>query len=319
MRELENIPGNAHIKEKLKSLLQQKELPSPLLFVGPRGVGKEIFARAFGQALLAKKQSTAAIRINLRQFEPTGKAIGYPIEQIKEAIKVILAPPFEADRKVIMISQAELMSPVSANALLKTLEEPPAHSTILLTSSKKKALLPTLVSRCFELSFYPIADEELCAYLEQEHGKSAAEARRISFLAHGELTRASALAADGEQAFFDLIAAIGCALIAKDSLALQPLLLELDKLVATEPVAHRMERREEACFALFYWYRDLELLQIKQEKAELFFYDHRKQLSQCLSLPRPSLDEVGEKMEKIYQALQLHIKLSHALDILSYF
>ncbi len=313
---LDHLPGNEQVKEKLKELLKQKEVLSPLLFSGPAGIGKEAFARAFAEALLAQKQAASKVAFNVRPFTPEGKGGLYLAEQLKEMAHVIAMRPFDGNHQVILLKKAERITPLGANTLLKTLEEPPSYTTIVLTSSAPTQLLPTLLSRCFELSFSPLSEGELCDYLTQEAGVSETHARRLALLAHGNLARAQELAQDDKRPFFSLIAAVARALIARDLEALAPLLRDLDAVVANKPTDQRAEQKEEICLALFYWYRDLELLTVKGDETHLFFAEYLDVLNECLSLPRPSLDEVSKQMEKIDQALKLNLKLSHVLDSL---
>lgn len=313
---LDNLPGNEQVKEKLKKLLKQKEMPSPLLFTGPAGIGKEAFARAFAEALLAKKQAEPKVALNVRPFAPEGKGGLYLAEQLKEMVHAISMRPFDGDHQVILLKKAERITTLGANTLLKTLEEPPSYTTIVLTSSAPTQLLPTLLSRCFELSFCPLSEAELCGYLTRECSLSETNARRLALLAHGNLTRAEELAKEDKRPFFSLIAAVATALIERDLDALAPLLRDLDALVAKKPTEQRAEQKEEICLALFYWYRDLELLTAKGSETHLFFAEDLDALKGCLSLPRPSLDEIGKRMEKIDQALKLNLKLSHVLDSL---
>ncbi|MBF5058662.1 hypothetical protein [Candidatus Neptunochlamydia vexilliferae] len=74
-----------------------------------------------------------------------------PIEAIRTLIEEANLPPFESERKVFIIHEADRMLPSSSNALLKTLEEPPSFVTIILISAHPEALLPTITSRCFQV------------------------------------------------------------------------------------------------------------------------------------------------------------------------
>lgn len=102
------------------------------------------------------------------QIQPDGNSI--KIEQIRELQKRIQEKPIISSRKVYIIDDADLMTQESQNCLLKTLEEPPAFSTIILIGSNENAFLPTIKSRCMILHFQKIEDEEMRAYLANQFG-----------------------------------------------------------------------------------------------------------------------------------------------------
>ena len=102
------------------------------------------------------------------QIQPDGNSI--KIEQIRELQKRIQEKPIISSRKVYIIDEADLMTQESQNCLLKTLEEPPAFSTIILIGSNENAFLPTIKSRCMIVHFQKIEDEEMRAYLANQFG-----------------------------------------------------------------------------------------------------------------------------------------------------
>ena len=102
------------------------------------------------------------------QISPDGNSI--KIEQIRELQKRIQEKPIISSRKVYIIDDADLMTQELQNCLLKTLEEPPAFSTIILIGSNENAFLPTIKSRCMILHFQKIEDEEMRAYLANQLG-----------------------------------------------------------------------------------------------------------------------------------------------------
>lgn len=311
------IPGNENAKSQLEKLLEKDTLPTPLLFSGPKGVGKKSFATFFALTFFHKKGVEGkAFSRHLREFSLKEGQERYLIEEVKEMIDAVSSSPFSGPHKMVLIDQVEKISPVGMSFLLKTLEECPLHTTILLVSSKEETLLPALKSRCFSLSFCPIPDSELMTYLENTYALESREAKRMSLLAQGAFDRAKSLVSIDYKAFFSLIASVGKALLTKDLSSLFKLLEDLELFLKTTSPFSKIEGREEVCLILFYWYRDLELLALQGGTEHLFFFDHQEELLECLSSPRPSLEEVEQKMGKIEKALQLHFKLSQALDFL---
>ncbi len=164
---MHTLVGNEPVKKRLLRLIEQNRVPHLLLFSGPEGIGKKQFALWFSRqyvAHLAVKPLSDAYP-DIFCIVPEGKSGMHSIQSIRRAQEEIALAPFEAPAKVLIIDDAERMLPPSANALLKTLEEPPSHALIILVSSAKNRLLPTILSRCQEVRFAPCSREEIVSVL----------------------------------------------------------------------------------------------------------------------------------------------------------
>jgi DNA polymerase-3 subunit delta' len=115
------------------------------------------------------------------------------VDQVRDLVDHRLSMKrFEGRRRFVLIDPADAMNPQAQNALLKTLEEPPEDTTLVLVAGSPDALLPTIRSRCLRISFGPIPDDELMRRLEAE-GRSPQDARLAAAMAGGSLGRARAL------------------------------------------------------------------------------------------------------------------------------
>ncbi len=123
------------------------KVPNTLLFVGSNLLEE---AKRFAAGLIGTELETHP---DLHLYLPEGKSGMHSIDSIRQFIEEVAFPPFQAPVKVFIIDQAERMLPTSSNALLKTCEEPPADTCILLLSSDPEALLPTILSRCRKMIF----------------------------------------------------------------------------------------------------------------------------------------------------------------------
>lgn len=123
-------------------------LPQALLLSGPKGSGKTEFAQNLCQKLLCKPSDT-------HTYLPEGKTQQHPMASIRQMIAEVSLPPFESPVKIFIFHDAEKMLPPSANALLKTLEEPPLDTYILLLTTNLGAIIPTIISRCRLIPFTP--------------------------------------------------------------------------------------------------------------------------------------------------------------------
>ena len=201
------------------------------------------------------------------------------------------------------------MLPSSSNALLKTLEEPPEYAHFILVSSKSESILPTIVSRCFKVSFSQLSVDEITAHLEKSKKKRPDEARSIAWRSHGSLMKAEALAEKKDDCFLELVAQAGVAALHQSYHHLFSLLSEVESLIEKDPAISS----EDVLSAFYYWYRDLHLLNAGGDRSLLFFRDQEESLKKCLICPLPDLPTIQKKMEQIEVAEECHINLRHSL------
>jgi DNA polymerase III subunit delta' len=129
------------------------------------------------------------------------------VDQIRDLVDHRLSlKKYEARRRFVILDPADAMNHQSQNALLKTLEEPPDDTTLVLVAGSPDSLLPTIRSRCLRVAFGPIPDEQVAARLVAE-GRSPEEARLAVALAGGSLGRALALPAEELDALRDAVRA----------------------------------------------------------------------------------------------------------------
>jgi DNA polymerase-3 subunit delta' len=199
-------------QERAKLLLTAAFAPDRIghayLFAGPDGVGKTLLAQESAKALLCRGDGPRPrVRSVLRTacgtcpdcrlfahdghpdfllLEPQGDSRVIKIEQIRDLIHTLSLMPVQGNRRVAIIRDADALQEPAANALLKTLEEPPSFALLILTSSRPRALLPTLRSRCQEIRFERLSAEHVRAILESSSSPAVAPALRSSAASVGE-------------------------------------------------------------------------------------------------------------------------------------
>ena len=119
---------------------------------------------------------------------PSGPFI--KISQIRSLCQTLAMKPYEARRRVVIITAAQGMNPAAGNAFLKMLEEPPLRTILILLATHTSDLLPTIVSRCQQIRFKPISREKLESVLVDEHGINPGEAMILTTMAGGSISRA---------------------------------------------------------------------------------------------------------------------------------
>ena len=194
----------------LSRAIARETLPPSVLFAGPQGVGKRRAAVAVAEALncLAPRAAGAlevdacgecascrriarGVHPDVIVLEP-GDTGTIKIDQVREVIDRAHYRPFEGRRRAVILDEADALVPAAQNALLKTLEEPPSASVLILVSSMPDALLPTVRSRCRPLRFGALAPAEVAEALIRDHQYPEAEARAASAEAAGSIGRALA-------------------------------------------------------------------------------------------------------------------------------
>ena len=159
-----DVSGHSRIKELLRGYCISGKIPHALLLAGVAGLGKTALAREFFKAMncaVSTGDACGTCASCLKTISDTHpdlvvvnpEARWIKVDDIREVLADIGLKPFEARVKCILIEPAESLNMESANALLKTLEEPPDHTVIILVSHRPKLLLPTVVSRCQLIRF----------------------------------------------------------------------------------------------------------------------------------------------------------------------
>ena len=160
------------------------------------------FSNTAGQAETGRELEACGGCVSCRKFAsgnhpdfmmvaPEGAAI--KIQQVRAIRKALAFPPLEAEFRVVLLTEVQTMRREAANSLLKTLEEPPSATIFILTGDEAGAILPTILSRCQIVPFYPIAGEELTARLAVELQLEPATAATLAAVAEGSLGRARQL------------------------------------------------------------------------------------------------------------------------------
>ena len=199
------IAGHRRLLELTARAALAGTLPPSLIFSGPEGVGKRRAAIALAQLLnclapvgddacgacRACTRIARGVHPDVLTIQP-GESGNIKIDQVREAIERSAYRPFEGRRRVVIVDEADALVPEAQNALLKTLEEPPAASMFVLITARPDLLLPTVLSRCQRLRFGRLAPAEIAHVLEHVHGYSSGDAHAAAALADGSPGRALA-------------------------------------------------------------------------------------------------------------------------------
>ena len=208
----DEIVGNKGIKERLKKHLSDGTFSHAYLFYGPKGTQKTDMATAFAQGILctdAKEKPcgccSACLKVakgnhpDLHIIQPAEDKEAIGIDQIRKMQRNIAVKPYEGDRKVYILRRMETVKEPGQNAMLKVLEEPEEGTVLILTANSRSSILPTILSRCQQMSFSPLTLEAFA----QEWTKRFGETQDLEFmynLTQGKFGEALRIASDPKDA-----------------------------------------------------------------------------------------------------------------------
>jgi DNA polymerase-3 subunit delta' len=203
-----DVIGHERAVARLRAAAGERT-PHALLVLGPAGVGKRALADAFTARLLCAAPDgddacgvcahctrlASGSHPDLHVVARDDERRDIRIEQVRELVRWLALQPLMAARKVAIVDGAHELNEHGQNALLKTLEEPPGGSVLILLAASASLVLPTVRSRCRLVRLDPLGDAAVVRVLEAR-GVPAAEARVLAPLAEGAPGRALALGGD---------------------------------------------------------------------------------------------------------------------------
>ena len=173
----EEVVGQAHITTTLKNAIQGDRVAHALLFAGPRGIGKTSVARILAKAMNCKegplpipcnvctscREITDGIAVDVFEIDGASNRGINEIREVRENIKYM---PGHSRYKIYIIDEVHMLTPEAFNALLKTLEEPPAHVLFIFATTEPRKIPVTILSRCQRHDFKRISLEDILNHLK---------------------------------------------------------------------------------------------------------------------------------------------------------
>jgi len=209
------VRGHDAAVRSFDRVVRQGRLAHAYLFAGPPGIGKRLFAQELAKALLCEAapsstleacdrcaacvQVAAGTHPDLLTASRPAESLELPIDTLRELCRALGLKPARGRRKVAILDDADDLNAESANCFLKTLEEPPPGSLLLLIGTRPERQLPTIVSRCQVIHFRPLA-ADLVADILRAEGIESARAEQLARLSGGSPGHARAL---GEPLLWD--------------------------------------------------------------------------------------------------------------------
>ncbi|MEM6600554.1 MAG: DNA polymerase III subunit gamma/tau [Verrucomicrobiota bacterium] len=173
----EELVGQDHVVQTLSNAIETKRVAHAFLFVGPRGIGKTSTARILAKALNAPGGPNVKFDPNEESIQEIAEgrsmdvieidgASNNNVDQIRELRDNVQYAPSKGNFKIYIIDEVHMLSSAAFNALLKTLEEPPAHVKFIFATTEPHKVLPTILSRCQRFDLKRISDVDIAKQLQ---------------------------------------------------------------------------------------------------------------------------------------------------------
>lgn len=322
MSEYKKILGHENIISQLKNAIKSDKVSHAYIFNGEDGSGKNMLAKAFAEALLCERGEMEGCGechfckqlasdnnpdfVRLTHEKPA--SIG--VEDVREQlVEDVLIKPYNGKYKVYIIDEAEKMTVQAQNAILKTIEEPPAYSVIIFLTNNVEIFLPTIVSRCIIFNLRPLRESTIMEYLISEFKVPEYEAKICASYSQGKLGKAIRLATSEE--FGD---------IKEEALKLVKNVYSYDIADLIEAVKKITEYKisvTEYIDLLEMWYRDVLLFKVTKDPNNLIFSDEinaiRKQASKS---SYEGLENIQRGLEVAKARLKANVNFELAIELM---
>ena len=323
MATFKDIIGQEQIKDHLTHTIEQGKISHAYVINGERFSGKEFIANVFAMALQCEhpdgvepcqqchscKQALSGNQPDIiRVTHEKPNTIG--VDDIRTQINTDIAiKPYSSPRKIYIIQEGEKMTAQAQNALLKTLEEPPAYAVILILTTNMDALLPTILSRCVVLNMKPVRDDMVKKYLMEELQIPDYKANVCVAFARGNLGKARQLASSEE---FDHIKeeAVSMLKYVQD--------MEINEMLAAiKKIQEYKFDVEDYLDILAIWYRDVLLFKATNDANHLIFKEEIQYIKKCADrCAYEGIEDILKALDKAKSRLKANVNFELTMELL---
>lgn len=322
MAGFQDIIGQEHIKEHLLHGIEHDKTSHAYLLQGELGAGKEFIAGTFAKILQCEKQGTKpcgecrsckqmdsrnhpdVIRVTHEKPNSIG------VEDIrKQLTQDISIKPYYGPRKIYIISECEKMTVQAQNALLKTLEEPPAYALILLLTTNAESLLPTILSRCVTLHMRPVKDRVVEEYLMKDLQIPDYKAKVCAAFARGNIGKARVLAKSED---FDHVK--------EEAVSLLKYVHDMEIVEITAAIKRITDFKLDVTNYLdiiMVWFRDILLFKATKDPNTLIFKEEIQQIKKIADRSSyEGLEDILEALIKAQVRLNANVNFDLTMELL---
>lgn len=322
MHEGESMIGQEKNVEHLQKAIEHDKISHAYIFSGEAGMGKKMLAKNFAMTLECEEMGSEpcmkckSCKQALSMNHPDIKWVTHEkpatisVDDIRLQINNdIVIKPYSSKYKIYIVDDAEKMSPAAQNALLKTIEEPPVYGIIVLLTTNSNMLLPTIISRCVELSMRSIDIDTICNFLKSEHGIDDYRAKMAAVFSGGNLGKAVKLATSDH--FTEL---------KNDVMSLTK---NINKMTAADMGAvikntenYKLEM-DDYLDLLRIWYRDVLMYKVTKDADSVVFRDEIQALSdQAAKVEFNGLEDIIEAIDRVKIRLSSNVNFELVIELL---
>lgn len=317
-----DIVGQEQLKEHLQNAVRTGQVSHAYIINGERSSGKEFIAQIFAAALQCEKQmgEPCGECHSCRQAQSKNhpdiiritheKPNSIGVEDIRSQVNHDVGiKPYHSQRKIYIMNEAEKMTVQAQNALLKTLEEPPAYAVILLLTTNVDALLPTILSRCVVLNMKPVKDELIQKYLMDSLQIPDYKAQVCVAFARGNVGRAKLLASSEE---FENIREEAVTLLKYiDEMEISEIVLAIKKITD-----YKIDINDYLDI-LTIWYRDVLLFKATNDVNHLIFKEEIQYIRKVANKSTyEGIETIINSMEKAKSRLSANVNQDLTMELL---
>lgn len=317
-----DIIGHEQIKEHFQKAIEYKKVSHAYILSGEQGMGRKTIAKAFSMTLLCERSNKEpcmechACKQVLSGNHPDvlwvthEKPNSIGVDDIRLQINdTIYIKPYSSDYKLYIIDEAEKMTVQAQNALLKTIEEPPAYAVLILITTNQESFLPTILSRCIKLKLKPLKDHVVSEYLTTTMEISENQAELYAAFARGNLGKAIHLASSEE---FQLMY--------RQVLNLLKNVKGMDIAMLLDSIKRLQEDNldlNECLDFMQIWYRDILMFKVTRDVNLLVFKEEYTTVSGiCQKSSYEGLETILNSIEKAKVRLKANVNTELALELM---
>lgn len=322
MSKFADIYGHEQIKEHLQNAIKLNKVSHAYIFNGGLGSGKKMTAGVFAKTLQCEKQGEdSCCECHSCIQSETGnqpdiiwvhheKPGSIGVDDIREqVIGDMQIKPYSSRYKIYIIDEAEKLTVQAQNALLKTIEEPPAYGIVILLTTNADIFLQTILSRCVRLDFRPLDESLVTEYLRKNYDLSDYECRFASAFAQGKIGRAVTIATSKE--FAQLKEEVLHVIRYAKEMTTAEIMAEVKN------IANYKLTIDDYLDLMAMWYRDVLVFKSTKDANALIFKDEMSLItSQAETCSYEGLEDILNSIDKVKLRLKANVNFDLVIELL---